>query len=188
VTNVATWSYDPDLPELPYLPLETLPAKGVWRVVATCEELYCVHTHFIGRRTLPCLGEGCGACAAQKPRRKEAFASVVRVRDRKHIILRLTENAAIVLLRSVIGGCPVRGLAFVATRTGSRPNGYVSVEVVPVELETHRLPVAPDLPLHLSRVWRIDGWEPAIGLEHYGEQLIAHIKRLENRKEGNDAA
>jgi len=170
--HVPEWAFEPGASSLPYLPLETLPAKGNWRCVITSERLYRPNTHWIAHRTLPCLGDSCGACAALKPKKREAFAGVMRSNYGKHFILRLTENVARLLLRDLEPGASLRGTCFSIRRKGEDKHGYVEATLEDAISSPGRLPAAPDLPLQLSRIWRIDGWEPAVGLEQYAEQMI----------------
>jgi hypothetical protein len=180
--GVATWNWDPGEIELPYLELVTLPARASWRCLATCERLYTPHTHWISGRTLPCIGDDCGACGAELPRRPEGFCSCVTSHDRQHKIVRLTRDATISILRSAGPDRNVRGLIFTLARRGSRDNGHVHAVVDEADCEGRRMPTAPDLLLHLSRVWRIDGWEPQGRLVEYAAQL----KLLIDRSAGGD--
>lgn len=177
MSGVSTWSYDPDQPELPYLPVETLPGKVTWRCCITSNQLYQPHTHWIPPRTLPCVGEDCGGCGSGLAKREEGFVSVIRSRDRAHIIMRLTKHACEVILRGTIPGCSLRGVVFEAKRRGPKPNGFVQIALDPVEKETARLPVAPDLEVHLFRVWRLDGWHPSAELGEYAKQLKLYLGR-----------
>lgn len=175
MNSVATWSFNADEPEVPYLPLETLPAKVAWRICITCDAIYTPLTHWIPPRTLPCIGDDCGACVNGFPKRREGFVSGVRARDRKHILCRLTQHAVEVILRGTIPGCPLRGVVFEIQRRGLRDNGFMQCALDPVELELARLPQAPIVEDHLSRVWRLDGWHPGAGLAEYARQLKLFI-------------
>lgn len=180
----ATWSYNADEPEVPYLPVLTLPAKCEWKMIVTCEKLFLPHTHWLRGRTLPCMGDGCGACGAEMPRRPEGFVSVVASHNRKHFILRVTRDVAIVLLRHADARHPLRSTMFTAKRRGEKPNGHVQASVDDLQFEVARLPAAPNVELHLLRVWRVDGWEPSESLTGYAEQLRFH---LESRLQGGNS-
>lgn len=185
---VPEWSWDPAIPELPYLPVETVPARVEIKGVLTCEKLFLPTTHYVYDRTLPCLGDGCGACSMQLPKRPEAFCSFVSFSSRRHVILRLTKFAAITVLRCPLAVQSVRGLVVKLKRRGQNKNGFLACEVDPVAWEGGRLPDAPKLALHLSRVWRLDGWVPKVGLEQYAEQVVAHNLRLIEKGGDSDAA
>lgn len=182
--GIATWDPDPERPALPYLPVETLPAAAQWACVITSDEIYRCLTHWIPPRTLPCVGEGCHACASGRSKRREAFASVIVALPRKHIILRLTEHVATEILSSPLAVETVRGLRFEVKRRRPEKHNFVQVIVDPVPHEGSRLPTAPLLALHLSRMWRLDGWEPTLGLVPYAQQLKLMIEELDAKKEG----
>lgn len=173
------WSYDPLRPEVPYYPVTTLPAAARWRCVCFSTELFLPRTHYLGRRTLPCVGPDCGACAQQKPRRKEGFVACRVATTKRDIILRLTEHAACQILRAMSSRGYLRGVVFEAARRGGAPNGFVEIAVDPVTYETARLPDAPVLPMHLSRVWRIDGWEPEQCMSEYSRQVREYLHKFD---------
>lgn len=173
------WTYDPARPEVPYYPVTTLPPSSRWRCVCFSDELFLPRTHYLGRRTLPCMGAECGACAQQKPRRKEGFVACRVATTRKDIILRLTEHAACEILRAMSSRGYLRGMVFSASRRGAAPNGFVEITVDSEPYEATRLPDAPLLPLHLSRVWRIDGWEPELSLTEYTRQVSEYLRKFD---------
>jgi hypothetical protein len=175
--GVATWQPDTLFDTLPHVEVRTLPAKAKWKGCLTCTELYLPDTHYIGRRTLPCMGEECVACLAGRARRHEGFASIVWQHNRRHEIVRLTPPAVSGILAAIGKGESCRGYVVELCRKGERSNGrvavYVEREIFPVE----RLPASPPLDEHLARVWRIDGIDPTMGTAEYIAQLAAHLKK-----------
>lgn len=142
--------------ELPHLPLMRLPAKGDWLLGITCWELFQVETHFIGRRTLPCVTENCPGCEAKKPRRYEAYLSGIRAHDKRHILVALTPGAAHQLLDAVSSETQLRGHVIRLVRQGTRPNGMLRLELQDHMLDQSRMPNAPDLEKHMLAIWGLD--------------------------------
>lgn len=181
---VSHWEVS-DGPTLPYLPLETLPAASQWACVITSNEIYRCHTHWIPPRTLPCLGEDrCHACATGRSKRKEGFVSVIVVQPRKHILLRLTEHVVTEILHSPVAAEGVRGVRFEIKRRRPEKHQFVQVIVDTVPHEGARLPPPPELEVHLQRVWRLDGWEPSLGLIPYAAQLKLMVEGLDAKRGG----
>lgn len=166
---------DPNEDALPYLELVTLRAGARQRGLVTCDKFLEVETHFIGGRTLPCLDEGCAACDLKRPRRYEAFASVVWSHNTKHQIVRLTRNAMLMAKSALIDVCSPRGYVLEIERRTARANGRLVVTVDPTIVPGRKMPDAPDLLAHLARVWRIDGMEVVGDEREYVAQLQAFV-------------
>lgn len=186
--GISTWKWDSGEPVLPYLPVVTLPARGDWRCLVTCEELFTPHTHWLLGRTLPCMGDDCGACVNELPRRPEAFCSVITAHNRKHQIVRLTREVASTLLRGVSDARPLRGTMFSLKRRGDRENGHVTATVEEAAFETCRLPSPPVLTLHLCRVWRLDGLSVNDDHKLYVAQVADFVRSVERRCDDEQAA
>lgn len=185
--GVRTARLNPDDGRLAHLPLETLGAAREARLVVTSEGLYECFTHFVGGRTLPCLEEECAACGDRRPARYEAFLSAVWSGRKGHFIVRLTENAAADLLRAIPRPGSMRCHCVTLMRHGKRANGKLTATVETTPYEGSRLPAAPDLALHLSRIWRLEGLEVAGVPRLYVDQLKSLVD-LCNEKGGSENA
>lgn len=176
-----------DEQSLPHLPLFTLPAKCNGRAIITCDEFYEVDTHFIGRRTLPCMDQNCKACEAKRPIKYEGYVSVVWMQNKRHQILRLTKPAMLQLKSQIPSQNSPRGVALQLQRRGDRPNGQVLVFVEPAQIDVLRLPEPPQLELHLAKIWRIDGIDVASDDAAYVRQLGVWIEEKIELGRANDA-
>lgn len=178
----------PDRPPIratrPHLPLMRAPKGALWKIAITCWEILQVETHFMGRRTLPCVDEDCPGCRDQKPRRYEAYLSGVLAGVQKHILVALTPRAANDLLTGVIPPNQLRGHIIILRRTGTRPNGPLSIEVTEEMLDANRLPPAPDLLAQMLDIWGLNQSHQAMDDGAYAQA----VKRLaESQEESTDA-
>ncbi len=126
------------------------------RLAVTCFELLQIDTHFMGRRTLPCIENDCPGCQAKKPRRYEAYVSGVRGSDSKHLIYALTGGAVHAIIPFMANVTQLRGHIITLTRSGTRPNGMLRAEVDETMLDPTRLPQAPNLLEHMYAIWGLD--------------------------------
>lgn len=141
---------------MPHLALKRVPASGDLLLYVTCYELLQPDTHYMNGRTLPCVGEACPGCAAQRAKRYEAYISGVRGREKDHIILALTEGAARNIFDQVPNATQLRGHVIRLKRAGTRPNGTLKAIVEDNMCRIDRLPPAPELEKHLLKIWGID--------------------------------
>lgn len=173
--------------DLPYIPTVTVGAGFKGRAVVTCDVLYECFTHFIGGRTLPCLEPICHACLRERPKRYEAYVSLVWFSGRKHEIVRLTKGAVFQLKAGLLGRSTMRGSVLQIERKTERNNGRLTTRVEPEMLEIARLPAAPELALHLARVWRIDGMEVNNDTRAYIASMAEFLEKAEQAGKANDA-
>lgn len=166
-------SAPPAAAKRPHLPLMRLPKSACWRVAITAWELLQVETHFFGRRTLPCVTEDCPGCAAQKPRRYEAYLSVWTASPSKHIIVALTPRAAAEILSTITPPNQLRGHMITLRRTGTRANGPVTAEIDGEMIDANRLPPAPDLLAQMLDIWGLDQSHTAMDHGAYAAAVAA---------------
>ena len=89
-----TRSQPPEDGNLPHLPLVRVPTRTAWKLAITCTQMLQVDTHYMNRRTLPCVTHDCPGCAAELPRRYEAYISALTTQPSRHVIVALTPKAA----------------------------------------------------------------------------------------------
>lgn len=184
--GVASWDPCGLFDELPYIEVLTLPKGAKFKGCLTCNDLYCPDTHWIGRRTLPCMGEDCAACEANKPKRHEAFGSFVWNHNHRHQIARLSVPVAVTIKRALTGVVDYRGQVVHLERKGDRKNGRLVAYVDDYSFPQERLPAAPNLVDHLSRVWRIDGIDPGMGDSLYMGQLQCWLAQVEASRDDRE--
>jgi len=164
--------------DLPFVEIVTLKAGFTGRGYVTCDEPYEVMTHWVGRRTLPCLGENCGACQAHVPAKYEGYVSLVWSHSRTHQIVRMTKPAVLQLKNQTAQLPSLRGSILSFERKGKRANGRVLVRVEALVVESIKLPLQLDLRRHMIHVWRVDGIEV-----HQDERLYIHnLNEFTSRK------
>jgi len=147
--------------DLPFIEVVTLKAGFVGRGYVTCEKPYEVYTHWIGRRTLPCMGKECGACQALVPAKYEGYLSLVWAHNRTQQIVRVTKPAMLQIKSQVQLQPSLRGTILNFERKGKRSNGRVIVRVDALHLEVAKLPQSPDVRRHMMHIWSVDGIECA---------------------------
>lgn len=142
--------------QLPHLPLVRVKTAGIVRGVITSRSYIGVNTHFMGQRTLPCVGDDCPGCAAEKSKRWEGYLSVWTTAPSKHLIVALTPGAATQILDAAPDPNNLRGLFLTVERLGSKPNGQLRGNVEPANIEPGHLPPEPELLRHLYKIWGVD--------------------------------
>ncbi len=172
----------PRRPDRPHLPLLRLPPSANVRAAITCWELLQIDTHFIGNRTLPHVTTNCPGCDAQKPLRYEAYVSVFRAQDHKHVIYALTPCAARDLFDQTPNPHQIRGHIIDLHRNGRRSNGMVRIEVTEHMLSAEKMPAAPFLLAHLLDIWGLDQSHLGTDADTYAENVKAELEqRYPNR-------
>lgn len=187
--GIRTTTLDVDQDELPYIPVVSIGKQFKGRGVVTCHKPFECFTHYIGGRTLPCLEPECGACIAERPRRYEAFVSLVWITGRKHEIVRLTRNAMMQLKSCTASVEDYRGMVVNLERKTQRNNGRVLCSPEDTWIEGVRLPAVPELEQHLLRIWRIDGIRVSDDEQAYIHSLQRHIETTiakGAKKDGSD--
>jgi hypothetical protein len=186
--GINTTCLDPGDDHLPYVQIVTLKASQKGRMVVTCNQPYEVYTHYIGGRTLPCMGEDCAACAEHRPKKYEGFVSGVWAGSKRHEILRLTIAGMMQAKTAIPKLESWRGFVFDIERKGTRNNGRVVIHVQPQALESTRLPAGLELEDHLLRVWRIDGIRATDDERSYIFQYQQWLDEVREAKEKKDAS
>jgi hypothetical protein len=141
---------------LPHLPLIRVPTRTAMRLAITSVSMYQVDTHYMGRRTLPCTTTDCPGCAAQLPRRYEAYIAALTTTPTRHVIVALTPRAAKQLWDSAPDPHNMRGIIITLQRMGNRANGPLMCRVEQEEHAESKLPPMPELRAHMARIWGLD--------------------------------
>jgi len=173
--------------DLPYMETITIPAKFKGWGLLTCHELFETRTHWIGRRTLPCLGENCPACRDERPRAYEAFASIVWAKNKQHDIVRLPQGPVYQLKEQTKDLTDLRGLGIELERKGEEKYGRIVCRVNNKIFEGGRLPADPDIEAQLMKIFRIDGIRVSDNERSYIIALSRHIQETKQAREKADA-
>lgn len=139
-----------------YLRLDRLPPRAKWPVIPTCHQPVFIMTHWMAGRTLPHLDNDCPGCEMERPKRFEAYMSVLRVPGGKHQIIALTLGAMHQIEETVPHGESIRGRQMIVGRRGERTNGQIEVEVLNKITPDALMPTVPDLYQHLIHIWGLD--------------------------------
>lgn len=141
---------------LPHLPLVRVPGKTPLAGAITCSKIVQVYTHFLNRRTQPCMTEDCPGCAGNLAKRYEAYCSIWTTTPGRHIIVALTPEASIQIKHQCQNWEAMRGVYLKLERPSKRPNGRVTAEIDHNIATLHLIPPAPDLEAHLLKIWGLD--------------------------------
>lgn len=179
---------EPNDDGLPYMETVTLkPSFKGWGVF-TCSKLFETRTHWIGRRTLPCLTPTCPACDAERPRAYEAFASILWASDKQHQIVRLPQGPVYQLKELLRGTDDWRGVGIEFVRKGKDRNGRIVCRLMERFVESARLPADPDLEAQLMKIFRIDGIRVSDDERAYIIALTRHIEETKLAREKRDGS
>lgn len=170
---IRTRSQPPNDDNLPHLPLLRVPTRTAMKLAITCAEMLQVDTHFMNRRTLPCVNENCPGCEAKLQRRYEAYISAMTTQPTRHVIVALTPRAAKQLWDSAPDPRDLRGTIILLQRVGSRANGPLNCRIEPAETLSGKLPPMPELIAHMMRIW-------GIKQSHMGQDLPAYGSLVED--------
>lgn len=159
-----TRSHPPEDENLPHLPLIRVPTRTSWKLAITCTQMLQVDTHYMNRRTLPCVTTDCPGCAAELPRRYEAYISALTTQPSRHVIIALTPKAASQLWASAPNRTDLRGSIITLQRLGTRANGPLSCRFEHSDAIDHKLPPIPELVAHMLRIWGLSASQ--FGTDH----------------------
>lgn len=175
------WLEEPSAPSgLPHLPLVRVkPGAGTSGMI-TSTKLLGVPTHYMSRRTLPCVEKDCPGCEAKLPTRPEWYLALWTTVPSRHIIAALTPAVAW-QIKDYFRDCPtLRGCLVRLTRAGKAANSRLLVDCQLVETAQQKLPPEPDLVAHLLHIWGLDQAQ-------LGQDNSAYVNRVREHYRGNGA-
>lgn len=155
----------PPAPVLPYIKQLVPKAGRVTKVVFVHPSVIGYLTHYIDRRTGPCLNSAtfCEPCRSGVRQRWEGYAGVRCLGDGKIYILKVTGGAYRNCVELVSMAGQLRGLEFACTRMGNANNSPLRMRAVKHHIDT-TLPAPFPLEKALARYW--------------GYPEIAHIENV----------
>lgn len=173
------WLDTPTPPsDLPHLPLLRVPpGPGIIGLI-TAPSLLGTQTHFMNRRTLPCLAPDCPGCEAKLARREEWYSSLWTQSPSKHVIAALTPAVAWQITEATAKLPTIRGLRVHLYRSSKRPNSRLLASIAEVEFHETKLPDPPDLQRHLLHIWGLDQ-------SHLAQDDQAYVNRVKDHFRGN---
>lgn len=153
------WDNEPDTEDAgSFVPIWSPKPGQTLRLVCLSDVVTGVWTHFVDKRTRPCLGRknGCLCSRMDLGRRWKGYVAALEPERSRVVLAELTIGAythAFDLLRSVketLRGRPIR-----LWRATGKENARVSVifEEPRLEAMEHSLPPAPDVRECLRRIW-----------------------------------
>jgi len=152
------WNNTPPVDPAKMIPIVSAPSYGKVHGICLSEDITGVITHFLDRRTIPCVRRenSCGGCAASCPKRWKGYFASWCPRVSRMSLVEITYDC----YRSMAvdlspGKVHFRGLAFTLYRVGKKSNAPVRIDwgTVPVPLE--EVPKAFDVKTALRRIWGI---------------------------------
>jgi len=146
--------------------------------VITSSKLVGVPTHYMSRRTLPCIDADCPGCAGKLPRRDEWYVSMWTASPSKHTIVALTPAVAWQIKNDFHAPATYRALGITLHRAGRAANTRLLVECRELETAQLRLPAEPDLIAHLLHIWGLDQG-------HLAQDDPAYVNRVKEHYRGN---
>lgn len=176
------WLDEPTQPtNLPHLPLVRVkPGAGLFGAL-TSSKLIGVPTHYMSRRTLPCVTDGCPGCEAKLACRPEWYAGFKIRNPGNHVIVALTPACAWQIKDRFHNLTTLRGVGLTLTRAGKAGNSRLLVECHELELAQLKLPDEPDLIKHLLHIWGLDQGQ-------LGQDNAGYVNRVKDHFRGNGQA
>lgn len=135
--------------------LHRTPPDKVITAIVTADQLIGTSTHFYRNRTTPCSKPDCPACEAGYPTRWHAWVSAWNQKHNAHFIFEMTAVIAAVFDQYRATYNTLRGAHFKAYRPSRTPNGRISIEIKPADLNGLTLPPEPDIKAVLTNIWSI---------------------------------
>lgn len=178
----------PPVKSLPHLPMKRLGPGEKLTGALTIHAMIGIYTHFWQRRTLPCGGEQCPACADNRPRRWEGYISLWTPTPSKHVIIALTPGAAADLSNELGPIGNDRGRIIVVERLGKRPNGRVVARAAEESRPESGLPPMPDLRAHLIHIWGLDAANVGQDQPDYRKAIIKAYDRGDQHQPSSESA
>jgi len=154
------WIDQPTAPSsLPHLALLRVPPGNGLYGVLTSPKPIGVQTHYMGRRTLPCVSEACPGCLARLATRDEWYTGLWTGSPSKHVIAALTPAVAWELTDKLQPRLNFRGIKVHLTRAGKAANSRLLLTLPDPENLFTSIPDEPDLRAHLLHIWGFDQGE-----------------------------
>jgi len=173
------WLDEPTPPSsLPHLPLTRVKPGAGFTGLITTSRLLGVPTHYVGRRTLPCVKEGCPGCEGKLATRDEWYAGLYTAIPSKHLLVALTPAVAWQIKDFFKGSPTLRGCYVILTRAGKAANSRLLVQCKDFESGQAKLPPEPDLAAHLLHIWGLDQ-------AHMAQDDPAYVNRVKEHYKGN---
>ncbi len=131
------------------------PVGGKLLGIVTASDLLGCNTHYFHGRTVPCEAPNCPACDQGLGWRFHAYLSALDPTSNDHFIFEMTALAAEVFVTYKKAHGTLRGCLFQAVRLGTKPNGRVTIQTKPADLQTRALPDPPDIKRILCVLWNV---------------------------------
>lgn len=131
------------------------PCGGKLLGIVTSSDLLGCNTHYFHGRTTPCEAPNCPACDQGLGWRFHAYVSALDPNSNDHFIFEMTALAAEVFVTYKKAHGTLRGCLFQAVRIGTKPNGRVTIQTKPADLQTRQLPEPPDIKSILCVLWNV---------------------------------
>lgn len=131
------------------------PAKGRYQAYVLSDDLLGLPTHYVGRRTQPCTGDGCPHCADGYSWRWHGYLCVLDPRTHQKLVIELPAQACQIICEYRDAHHTLAGALLEVWRPSQKPNGRVAAHVSHADLRGKTLPEPADLKRFLCHVWNI---------------------------------
>ncbi len=171
------WSQQPpaDL-KTESMPLMRTPPKGKLKGLITSDKLIGCPVHWWRGRSMPCDGERCPACEKHTPWRWKGYICLWTPNTTLHFILELPAAATDPLGDYLAQYETLRGAKFTTCRIPEKPTGKVHSEIARIDISQYKLPQAPNILNHLSKIWDLPAVNGTFVPERNGAERINILK------------
>jgi len=150
-------SKPPENREYAAVRLMRVPMTGTITGIVTSAAYVGCYTHWDAYRTQPCEGPKCQLCLEGKPRRWQAYLSLMSQTTKRQIVLQITPLCAEALDAEIKRYGYLRGLLAAFGRVAKRPNARVYAEIRQLPDPYPDLPEGVDIRKYMSMIWQSNG-------------------------------
>lgn len=137
------------------LEIVRVPPAGLGGMIVLSKEPIGCKTHYIARRTVPCLGKNCPACEVGATSRWYGWLHVTSTSLTRQSLLEYTAAASELVLQAYEQHGTLRGLQLTARRIPRRANGRIILEFKAGSIPERSLPPEANREAILSRMWEL---------------------------------
>lgn len=151
----SSWNTKPDEVEKESnIDLIRVGPKGASGLVIISDHVIGRYTHFVGKRTMPCIDKNCWGCENTTQRRWYGWLTVYNEKNDKIILLEITQKAYQQIEKYMEHHKTLRGAKLRACRKGGKANGQLKLEITPARHVQATLPAEIDRVEALERIWQ----------------------------------
>lgn len=155
--SATPWSLQPDEDETGMqFQIERVPKQGMRGLHILSHDPLGARIHWIGSRSMPCIGDTCRLCHDGNPRRWYGWLAVQTTSTGRTFILEYTSAAAFQVNEYFNEHRTLRGAQIELWRKPQRANGRLCLFIRPGITDRTTIPKGPSRKTILAQMWGVD--------------------------------